>query len=160
MEFQVGDKAVYPAHGVGEITNIETREISGSKMSFYIMKILESDMTIMIPVKNAGNAGLRPIINKKELDEVYTVLYDKNAKIDIQAWNKRYRAYLQKIKTGSVFEIAKVLRDLHILKRDKTLSYGEKRMLETAKNLLKKEIAISKAVSEEKIEEEFSQIFC
>src|SRR5262245_57614542 len=110
--FQAGDMAVYPAHGVGEIKGIETREISGFRKNFYIMKILETDMTVMIPTENVQKAGLREIIPQRRVKEVWEILKDRNIEIDTQTWNRRYREYIEKIKTGSIFEIAEVLRDL------------------------------------------------
>lgn len=159
LTFKIGDKAVYPAHGVGKIESIETKEISGSKISFYVMKILDSDMTIMIPTKNIVSVGLREIIKKNKLPKVFKILNDKTISIDIQTWNRRYREYMKKIKTGSVYEIAEVLRDLLVLKQEKVLSFGERKMLETAKSLLKKEISISKNVAEKEVETELKGIF-
>src|SRR5512144_1337678 len=141
--FRVGDLAVYPAHGVAQIVGIETREISGNKQTFYILKILENGMKIMIPTRNAGAVGLRELIRADE----------------VQTWNRRYREYMEKIKTGSVFEIAEVLRDLQRLKGDKELSFGERKMLDTARTLLIKEIAVATKSKEVKIEEKLDRIF-
>ena len=157
--FQVGDMAVYPAHGVGEIKGIETREISGFKKIFYIMKILESDMTVMIPTENVQKAGLREIIPSRRVKEVWEILKDRNVELDTQTWNRRYREYIEKIKTGSIFEIAEVLRDLYMLSFDKELSFGERKMLETARKLLTKEIAIAMDLEEPKIVEKIDKIF-
>ncbi|MFH1727449.1 MAG: CarD family transcriptional regulator [Pseudomonadota bacterium] len=159
MVFKVGDKAVYPAHGVGEIISIENKNISGTSISFYVMKILGSDMTIMIPVNNVEQVGLRSIIPPKKVTEVYAILKQKNVSIDMSTWNRRYREYMKKIKTGSVFEISEVLRDLFLLKNEKTLSFGEKKMLETAKSLLVKEISIAKRRSEKAVEKDLKEIF-
>jgi CarD family transcriptional regulator len=159
VKFKVGDKAVYPAHGVGEITSIENREISGKKLAFYILKIADTDMTIMIPTSNVESVGLREIISPKEVDKVLKILRKKKVERDTQTWNRRYREYMKKIKTGSVYEIAEVLRDLSLLKTDKTLSFGEKKMFDTAQNLLKKEIALAKKKPEISIEKVFKRIF-
>src|SRR6202035_2723687 len=97
----------------------------------------------MIPKDNVASVGLRAIISKKEANEVFKILRKKNVKIDNQTWNRRYREYMEKIKTGSVYEIAEVLRDLFILKVDKELSYGERNMLDTARKLLMKELALA-----------------
>ena len=110
--FRVGDLAVYPAHGVAQIVGIETREISGNKQTFYILKILENGMKIMIPTRNAGAVGLRELIRADEVDEVFEILKSREVAVEGQTWNRRYREYMEKIKTGSVFEIAEVLRDL------------------------------------------------
>ena len=134
-QFKVGDHAVYPGHGVGKINSIESKEILGTIHMFYSVLILETGMKIMIPAANIKSVGLRPLISKEEAQKVVEILKDKNVKIDTQTWNRRYRDYMEKIKTGSVFEIAEVLRDLYVLKVDKELSFGEKKMLDTAKNL-------------------------
>jgi CarD family transcriptional regulator len=157
--FRVGDKAVYPAHGVAEVTAIETREISGAKQSFYILKILETGMKVMIPTKNVGAVGLRGIIRSDEVKEVYNILRSRELAVEGATWNRRYREYMEKIKTGSVFEIAEVLRDLSILKGEKDLSFGERKMLDNARALLVKELAVAKRTDEAKIQRELDQIF-
>ena len=157
--FKIGDLAVYPAQGVGVIEAIESREVMGSKQNFYILKIMGNGMKIMIPTDSAKAVGLREVIPKKEIPKVYAILRNKNVAIDKQTWNKRYREYLEKIKTGSVFEIASVLRDLCILKVDKNLSFGERKMMDTAKNLLIKEISVASNSEETKIEEDLKTIF-
>jgi CarD family transcriptional regulator len=157
--FKVGDLAVYPAQGVGVIEAIEHREFMGSKQPFYIMKIMGNGMKIMIPTSSAESVGLREVISQKEIPKIYAILRNKDAAIDKQTWNKRHREYLEKIKTGSVFEIAKVLRDLFILKSDKNLSFGERKMMDTAKNLLIKEISVACNTEETKIEQDLRRIF-
>jgi CarD family transcriptional regulator len=157
--FRVGDKAVYPGQGVGEVLGIEHKEIAGQRQSFYVLKILENGMKIMIPINKVGSVGLRDIISGEEVAEVYTILKTKAVAVDSTTWNRRYREYMEKIKTGSVFEIAAVLRDLYLLKYDKDLSFGERKMLDTARSLLVKELAIAKAVSEDEIESDLKRIF-
>ena len=142
-EFKVGENAVYPKYGVGIVTGVETKEIMGSSQTFYIVHIKETGMKIMVPKNNAKNVGLRPVISDNEAGKVIEILKEKDVKIDNQTWNRRYRDYMEKIKTGSVFEIAEVLRDLFLLKVDKDLSYGEKQMLEKARNLLLTELSIA-----------------
>ena len=110
--FKIGEKVVYPAHGVGVIEGVQTKVISGSERKFYMLRIIDSDMTIMIPTENVQSVGLRRIIGKDMVAKVYKILRDKKVEIDQQTWNRRYREYTEKIKTGSVLEIAKVLRDL------------------------------------------------
>jgi CarD family transcriptional regulator len=157
--FKIGDKAVYPAHGVGVIEDIKSKVISGTKQTFYVLRILEKDMTIMIPRDNVKNVGLREIISKKEVPKVFRILAEKNGKIDCQTWNRRYREYMEKIKSGSVFEVAEVLRDLIHLRCDKDLSFGEKQMLDLAQNLLIKELSIAKNITEEKMRLRLLSIF-
>jgi CarD family transcriptional regulator len=150
--FNVGDNAVYPGHGVGKVTAMETKEIFGNKQVFYTIQILDSGMKIMIPKNNVDSVGLRPIISKEEAGKVIQILKETNVKIDNQTWNRRYREYMEKIKTGSVYEIAEVLRDLFLLKVDKELSFGERKMLDTARNLLLKELSL--ATSRDDIEQQ------
>jgi CarD family transcriptional regulator len=156
--FKVGDLAVYPAQGVGKIEAIENREFMGSQQLFYIMKIMGNGIKIMIPMDSAEAVGLREVIRETEIPKVYEILKRKDITIDKQTWNKRYKEYLDKIKTGSVYEIARVLRDLFILKSDKNLSFGEKKMMDTAKSLLIKEISIASRSEETKIEKDLASI--
>jgi CarD family transcriptional regulator len=144
---------------VAQVTGIETREISSSKLTFYILKILDNGMKIMIPTTNAGAVGLRELIRADEVDEVFEILKSREISVEGQTWNRRYREYMEKIKTGSVFEIAEVLRDLQRLKGDKELSFGERKMLDTARTLLVKEIAVATKSNEGKIEERLNRIF-
>lgn len=157
--FKVGELAVYPAHGVGRIEAIESKEVAGDKQSFYIMRILDNDMIIMIPTCNTKSVGLRGIIDRKEVSKIYAILKEKDITIETQNWNRRYREYMEKIKTGSVLEIAMVLRDLYLLKEVKELSFGERKLLDTAKSLLVKEISVAKDETESKIETEILGIF-
>jgi CarD family transcriptional regulator len=159
VEFQVGDKAVYPGHGVAEITKIENREISGSQQKFYVLRVLGKDVTLMVPMANADSVGLRSIIGAPEVEEVYEVLRKRGEKISTATWNRRYREYMEKIRTGSLAEIATVLRDLCLLRSDKDLSYGERNMLETARGLLVQELALAKGASEEAVETEINALF-
>ncbi|MBW1722974.1 MAG: CarD family transcriptional regulator [Deltaproteobacteria bacterium] len=157
--FKIGDLAVYPAHGVGVIEKIETQEISGCSQDFYVMRILDNDMIIMIPTQNVDNVGLRELIGQSEVPKLYSILKKRDVSIDNQTWNRRYREYMEKIKTGSVFEVAEVYRDLLMLKVEKELSFGERKMLDTARNLLVKEISLAKNVKEEQIEKDLDRIF-
>ncbi len=158
-EFAVGDKAVYPVHGVAEVVGVENRDIGGSQTAVYILKIIDTGMKIMVPTMNAGSVGLRDLISSKQVKEVYSILKARDIPRDTQTWNRRYREYMEKIKTGSVFEIAEVLRDLCVLRLTKELSFGERKMLETARGLLIKELAIAKGVGEDKIIAEVDAIF-
>lgn len=157
--FNVGDQAVYPAHGVGEVKGVEAKDIGGKSQTYYILKIIETGMTIMVPTQNAGNIGMRAIISEDQVEEVYQILRQRDIRVENQTWNRRYREYMGKIKTGSLIEIAKVLRDLAILKTDKTLSFGERKMMDTAKSLLVKEIAVSLRLNESEIENQLHGIF-
>ncbi len=157
--FSVGDLAVYPAHGVGVIEKIENQEISGCEQDFYVMRILDNNMIIMIPTNNVNNVGLREIINKRELPKLFSILKKRDVTLDNQTWNRRYREYMDKIKTGSVFEVAEVYRDLLILRVEKDLSFGERKMLETARTLLIKEISLAKDIGESQVKKDLDKMF-
>jgi CarD family transcriptional regulator len=160
--FKVGDKAVYPTHGVGVIEAIEERDLAGTnqKQKFYVLRILGNGMTIMIPTDKVDQVGLRSVISTKEALKVYKILKDKKTKItDTQTWNRRYREYMERIKSGSVYEVASVLRDLFLLKVGKELSFGERRLMDIAKNLLVKELAIAQKIPEQHVEKNITSIF-
>ena len=159
QHFEVGDKAVYPVHGVAEVVALEQRDVGGSKVPVYILKILDTGLKIMVPTTNAGSVGLRDLITSKQVKEVYSILKSRDIPRDTQTWNRRYREYMEKIKTGSVFEIAEVLRDLCVLRTTKELSFGERKMLETARGLIIKELALAKGVGDDKIGSEIDAIF-
>jgi len=160
LPFKKGEKVVYPAHGVAVIDDIQSRVISGTERRFYMLRILGTEkMTIMIPTENVDAVGLRRVIGKDTVTKIYKILRQRKVEGDSQTWNRRYREYTEKIKTGSPLEIAKVLRDLLVLKGDKELSFGERKMLDTARSLLVKELSIAKAHPEEKIMEELRTIF-
>ena len=160
LPFKKGEKVVYPAHGVAVIEDIQMRVISGTERRFYMLRILGTEkMTIMIPTENVTQVGLRRVIGKDVVDKIYRILRTRKVDADTQTWNRRYREYTEKIKTGSPLEIAKVLRDLLVLKGDKELSFGERKMLDTARTLLIKEIAVATKSKEVKIEEKLDRIF-
>ncbi len=157
--FQVGDLAVFFFFFVGVIEKIESQEISGWRQDFYVMRILDNNMIIMIPTTNVDHVGLRDIIAKTELPKLFSILKKRDVILDSQTWNRRYRDYMEKIKTGSVFEVAEVYRDLLILRYDKELSFGERKMLDTARTLLVKEISLAKEITESQVESDLDLIF-
>jgi CarD family transcriptional regulator len=150
--FKIGDLAVYPAHGVGKIESIESKSIGGKRLDFYVMRILDNDMKIMIPLSNAQSVGLRGLITQTDLPRVFDILLRREVSVNGGTWNRRYREYMEKIKTGSIYELAEVLRDLTVLKGDKELSFGERKMLDTARTLLLKELSIVQKITEDEVE--------
>ncbi|MCP3876232.1 MAG: CarD family transcriptional regulator [Desulfobacteraceae bacterium] len=158
-EFSEGDLAVYPAHGVGCIESIESKEINGDTMNFYMMKIVENGMVIMIPTTNVESVGLREVIPETEVQAVYEVMKEKAQGADNQTWNRRYREYMDKIKTGSIYDVAEVFRDLFQLKLEKDLSFGERKLLDTAQNLLVQELSTAKDIDEKAMMEEIENLF-
>jgi len=158
--FAVGDLAVYPAHGVGKIEAIESRVINGETHDFYIMKIIENGMVIMIPTWNVASVGLREVISEKEIPKIIEVMKTKQeSTIDNQTWNRRYREYMDKIKTGSLYEVAEVFRDLSLLRLTKDLSFGERKLYDTAQGLLVKELSTAKNAEEASIVSEIESLF-
>ena len=159
-EFQAGDLAVYPAHGVGRIESIESRVVNGEKHDFYIMKVLENAMVIMIPTNNVESVGLRDVISRDEIPKVYAIMQSKqDSSSENQTWNRRYREYMDKIKTGSPYEVAEVFRDLYILKLTKDLSFGERKLYDTAQGLLVRELSTAKDTDQQTILSEIEALF-
>ncbi|MFA5028779.1 MAG: CarD family transcriptional regulator [Candidatus Methylomirabilota bacterium] len=145
--FRVGQKVVYPTHGVGRIEAIEQKEVSGNLQSYYILRILGTDMTIMVPTGNAERVGLRHLIGVKEVPKVMEILRKKDVEISPN-WNRRFKDNLERIKTGSLYEVATVLRKLVLLQRERNLSFGEKKMLENVRQLLVSEISHAVGIEE------------
>jgi CarD family transcriptional regulator len=159
-KFAVGELAVYPAHGVGRIEAIESRVVNGETHDFYIMKVLENGMVIMIPTCNVASVGLRDVIGEQDVPKVFDIMKDRQDTAgDNQTWNRRYREYMDKIKTGSLFDVAAVFRDLYLLKLTKDLSFGERKLYDTAHALLVRELSTAKNTTETKIVEEIELLF-
>jgi CarD family transcriptional regulator len=157
-EFMIGDKAVYPSQGVAEIMGIEQKEISGRIQNFYVLRVLESDNRIMVPTDKSGQVGLRRIAGQDEIGEVLQILREKEVHHDRQTWNRRYRGFMEKIRSGSLFEVAEVFRDLYRLKEMKPLSFGERRMLDTARGLIVQEISVAQSQDETKVEQQIDRL--
>ena len=159
MQFKVGDKAVYPAHGVGVIRAIEEQEFEGIEHVFYVLKILDNGMTILVPIDNADAIGMRDVIAAEHVEKIYDVLRDRETPTDNQTWNRRYREYINKIRTGDPLEVGKVLRDLSLMKLEKNLSSGERKMFDQAQRLLVEEIAVAKDMDETAVRTEIESLF-
>ena len=157
--FKIGDKAVYPAQGVGVIEAIEAREFAGENLDFYILRIVDSDMKIMVPVSNVEQVGLRKLIAKDRVDSIYTVLEEKATGQALASWSRRQREYNDKIRSGDLFEVAQVLRELYQIREGKELSYGEKKVLELARKLLVKEVALAQGDTEDLVVARVERIF-
>jgi CarD family transcriptional regulator len=151
MTFQVGDKVVYPMHGAGTIEAIEEKEILGEKHRYYIMRMPIGDMKVMIPMNNVEEIGVRQIIDASEVERVYDVLQGERTKM-AQNWNRRYRANMEKIRSGDVYEVAEVVRNLSIRDREKGLSTGERKMLDNAKQILISEMVLVQDTTEQEIQ--------
>ncbi len=146
--FATGDRVVYPLHGGAIIKEVEQREQNGVIVDYFILQMLFENMTVSIPVANAERLGLREIVAPEALSEVVTVLHDVPDVQSIKSisWNRRFQLYMEKIKSGSIIEVAKVFRVLSILEHDKKISVGERRLLHNAKQILQSEIMLVKDI--------------
>ncbi|MBL0732413.1 MAG: CarD family transcriptional regulator [Desulfosarcina sp.] len=159
-KFKVGDLAVYPAHGVGLIEAIEEKVINGEQHDFYILKVIENGMVIMIPTWNVDQVGLRNVVDPDDIPKIYDVIQKEQASVaDKQTWNRRYKEYMDKIKTGSIYDVAEVFRDLYHLKLTKDLSFGERKLFDTARVLLVTELSTARNVDEAEIKSEINALF-
>jgi len=152
IEFELGDNVVYPHHGAGQVQAKEIKEVFGERREYLTIKILHNDMTVMVPTENAALAGLRRVIDEETVEKVLNVLRDDVSDMP-KNWNRRFKHNRDKMKTGDVFELAEVVRNLSIRDKDKGLSAGEKRMLTKARQILVSELTFAIGVSEDEAEE-------
>lgn len=145
--FKVGDKIVYPMHGAGVVEAIEEREILGQRKQYYILRLSFGEMQLMVPVDNAQAVGLRRVIGDEDVEEVLRVLGSGNTRVPSN-WSHRYRAHLEKIKTGDIYEVAEVVRNLALRDRERGLSTGERKMLDSARQILVSELVLAKNIRE------------
>ena len=151
MEFKVGDKVVYPNHGVGTIKEVCRRDIAGRQEEFYTLKIASNNSTVMIPTSNVNHVGLRKLCSQRQLSRLYEILKDGFEKPNPD-WKDRYRDNVERMKTGSIFEVAEVLKNLYFLSFQKSLSFREKKMFDRARQLVISEIATVKNESISEVE--------
>lgn len=155
--FSIGDKIVYPMHGAGVIIAIEEKEILGRKQKYYVMQMPMGDMKVMVPIDNVEQIGIREVVDSNEIEQVLAVLSDNKTKMP-QNWNRRYRANMDKIKSGDIYEIACVVRNLIIRDREKGLSTGERKMLNSAKQMLISEIVLARGLEQTETEKLIEEI--
>ncbi len=155
--FNIGEYAVCPGHGVGQIVDIEERVMGEETLSFYIIKVIANGMTVMVPT-NSEN-GIRQLVENSQIEEVFELLNNHDVKVDNSTWNRRHRDYMAKVKTGSLLEIADVLRSLFLLKNKKNLSFGEKKMLEQCRDLLVQEIALTNGTEKTDVKKKIENVF-
>ena len=151
IDFEVGDSVVYPHHGAGRVVKKEAKEVLGEKRDYLTIKILHNDMTVMVPCENAGKAGLRRIIDEEAVKKVLAVLKDDVSEMP-KNWNRRFKHNRDKIKTGDIYELAEVVRNLAIREHEKGLSTGEKQMFTRAKKILASELMYALEKDEEEAE--------
>lgn len=150
--FEVGDKVVYPMHGAGTIEEIELKEILGEEKKYFVMRMPIGEMKVMIPIDNMDEVGVREIVSKEQMEEIITILEGDRGKMP-QNWNRRFRLNMDKIKSGDIFEIAAVVRNLMLLDNEKGLSTGERKMLSDAKQMLISEMVLVYDITPEETEE-------
>lgn len=148
--FNVGDHIVYPMHGAGVIDAIEEKDILGEKQAYYILK-MPGEVKVMVPTNKAESIGVRGVVDKASADKVYSILEEEKTEMSMN-WNKRYRDNMDKMKSGDIYEIADVVRNLSFKQKEKGLSTGEKKMLSNAKQILVSELVLAENSSEEEIE--------
>ncbi len=149
--FKVGDKVVYPHHGAAVIERKEKREVFGEKRDYFILRLAYGDLTLMVPADNVEEVGVRDVINSEEVEEVFAVLRKKEARMPTN-WSRRFKNHVEKLKSGDIYQVAEVVRNLSIREGDKGLSAGEKRMLSKARQILVSELTFAIGVSEEEAE--------
>lgn len=155
--FKVGDKVFYPMHGAGVIEAIEEKEFLGERHLYYIMRLPIKEMKVMVPVDNVKKIGVRPIVDEKEIDKVLVILGKDSEKMSAN-WNHRYRANMEKMKTGKISDVAEVVRNLATREQEKGLSTGEKKILDHARQILVSEMIMAKGMEEEKAVSLISEI--
>ncbi|MCL4313175.1 MAG: CarD family transcriptional regulator [Actinobacteria bacterium] len=153
--FDVGDKVVYPHHGAAVVERREEREVFGQRREYLVLKLAYGDLTLMVPADNVEEVGLREVINDEEVEEVFAVLRKKEARMPTN-WSRRYKNHVEKLKSGDIYQVAEVVRNLSIRDRDKGLSAGEKRMLTRARQILVSELTFAIGVSESEAEQKLN----
>jgi CarD family transcriptional regulator len=151
IEFEIGDNVVYPHHGAGKVLRKELKDILGERREYLTIKILHNDMTVMVPTENAALAGLRRVIDEETVKKVLAVLQDECSEMP-KNWNRRFKHNRDKIKTGDIYELAEVVRNLAIREAEKGLSTGEKQMYTRAKKILASELMYALEMGEEEVE--------
>jgi CarD family transcriptional regulator len=151
VEFEIGDSVVYPHHGAGKVLRKEEKEVLGDRREYLTIKILHNDMTVMVPTENAALAGLRRVIDEETLGKVQALLSDECSEMP-KNWNRRFKHNRDKIKTGDIYELAEVVRNLAIRESQKGLSTGEKQMFTRAKRILCSELMYALDMDEEEVE--------
>jgi CarD family transcriptional regulator len=159
--FSVNELVVYPSQGVGKVERVEVQEIGGASAEFYIVRILSNNVTLMVPVANASNVGLRSVCSLREGQDIFESLKDRSDFTGYtgQNWNRRYREYSEKLKSGDLGDVAYVLKELFLIGRDKELSFGERRLLEQAMSLVTMELAYSLGRDQEDVKRDISDLF-
>jgi CarD family transcriptional regulator len=154
--FDIGDKVVYPHHGAAVVERREVKEAFGQKREYLVLRLAYGDLTLMVPADNTEGVGLREVINDEEVEEVFAVLRKKEARMPTN-WSRRYKNHSEKLRSGDIYQVAEVVRNLSIRDKDKGLSAGEKRMLSRARQILVSELTFALDVNEEQAEQRLDE---
>ena len=154
--FRVGDKVVYPHHGAAIIKGVEEREVMGEKREYFVLRLSYGDLTLLVPLDNTEEVGIRDVIGRDELEKVFKVLRSKECRMPTN-WSRRFKTHVEKLRSGDIYQVAEVVRNLSIRDKDKGLSAGEKRMLNRARQILVSELTFAIGVSEEEAEKKLNE---
>ena len=156
MSFNVGDRVVYPHHGAAVIKKKETREVSGEKLEYFVLHMMHGDLTLSVPTDKADEVGMRPPISNEDVEDLLQLLGKKDVR-EPSNWSRRFKNHQEKLKSGDVYQVAEVVRNLSIRDKDKGLSAGENRMLNRARQILVSELTFALKVDEETAEQRLDE---
>ena len=155
--FQVGDKVVYPHHGAAIIKGLEEKEVYGQRKKYFVLRLSYGDLTLMVPADNTEEVGIRDVIARDELDKVFKVLRSKECRMPTN-WSRRFKTHVEKLRSGDIYQVAEVVRNLARREKEKGLSAGEKRMLSKARQILVSELTFAADVEEKEAEKMLDQV--
>jgi CarD family transcriptional regulator len=158
VRFDIGDKVVYPHHGAAVIEKVEQRELLGEEREYYILKLAYGELTLMVPTDSTEEVGIREITPAREMPKVFKVLKKNEPTTNTTNWSRRFKANVEKLKSGDIYQVADVVRSLHQRDREKGLSAGEKRMLTKARQILVSELTFSQDCDEEQAEQLLDEV--
>jgi len=155
--FKIGDEVIYPQHGAAVVQGRETKEAFGQQREYLVLRMAHGNLTVMVPTDNTDDVGLREVINEEEIADVFEVLAKKEARMPTN-WSRRFKNHSEKLRSGDIYQLAEVVRNLSIRDRDKGLSHGEKRMLIRARQILVSELTFALKVDEETAEQRLTDV--
>ncbi|MBA2425773.1 MAG: CarD family transcriptional regulator [Actinobacteria bacterium] len=158
MRFSVGDKVVYPHHGAAIIEKLEQKELYGESRDYYIIKLAYGELTLMVPIDSTEDVGLREVTPAKEVPKVFKVLRKQEETTNTTNWSRRFKANVEKLRSGDIYKVADVVRSLHQRDKEKGLSAGEKRMLTKARQILVSELTFSNGCNEDEAEKQLDEV--
>ncbi len=158
MRFDVGDKVVYPHHGAAVVERVEQRELLGEEREYYILKLAYGELTLMVPTDSTEEVGIREITPAREMPKVFKVLMKNEPTTNTTNWSRRFKANVEKLRSGDIYQVADVVRSLHRRDREKGLSAGEKRMLTKARQILVSELTFAQGCDEDEAEQLLDEV--